>query len=191
MNILRAPNEAPWPYGAPGNLARPSGDRSFRAFVDRLAKFSRDGLLDMGSKVLWFPWRENVQTTKDFGHIVTETFGPDVIGLAMMFCPPVDGIDAEEVDFRLLAWELFSLASFAPSDSVEAEAERQQIAARWDDRLGGTALGRLDPRRSANHVRGLWMRGRLLATELLSLPSLTDELPRILLLHDAPCVNVT
>jgi hypothetical protein len=95
----------------------------------------------MGARVLWFPWQTGrAAAWQDAGFAITEVFGPDVIGLTVMYCPVV-GIDAEEVDFRLLCWELFALGSFASPDSKEASTELERIARRWFELLRGTPFG--------------------------------------------------
>lgn len=154
MEILAA-SQPRWRYGPPGSLAPPPPRQSFESFVDRLARFSRDGVLDMGARVLWYPWQQDIRPSGEPGQIVTETFGPDVIGLAMMFCPDRGRLEAEEIDFRLLCWELFDLSSFAPYESEDADSERTVLVKRWNELLSNTAFGRLDARQLANPVRGL------------------------------------
>jgi hypothetical protein len=185
MKVEPVGGASPWPYGPPGQLATPVVDQSFDDFLERLSRFSRDGLLDMGSRVLWHPWQHGIPPTHAPAEVITNCFGADVIGYAMMFCPPVAGLDAEEVDFRHLAWELHMLHASAPFESGAADDERGIVATRWAELLGGTPFGRLDAGEVASYVRGVWMRGRLLTAQLLSFSPFDEEAARVLLLHEA------
>jgi hypothetical protein len=177
--------DSPWPYGAPSSLEPPSAPLTFEGLVQRLARFSRDGLLDIGARVLWAPWQKGAPPAwDDLGFHVTEAYGPDVVGLAMMFCPQ-SGLDATDLDFRLLCWELYSLGSFADWDSAEADAERQRIKERWSALLGATGFGKLIPGEIAQHVRGIWMAGRLRAATHQMATSVSDDVLRVALLHEA------
>jgi hypothetical protein len=181
MHVASSP---PWAYGPPGNLFAPTEKVTFDGYVQRLSRFSREGILDMGARVLWFPWqRGDAPTWSDVGFSITETFGPDVVGFAMMYCPEV-GIEAEEVDFRLLCWELFALGSFAPAGSPEDLFELETISSRWLDLLRGTPFEQLDVANVAPHVRGLWRRGRLLTSETALGLSIGDDVLRIVIIHE-------
>ncbi len=182
---IHVAGSVPWPYGPPGNLEAPASAGSFAGFIDRLARFSQAGILDMGARVLWYPWQKRIQPDwQEVGFAVTEVFGPDVIGLAMMHCPAT-GLDAEELDFRHLCWELFSCGSFADPESVEAANERARCVARWSELLASTPFARLDATAVAQQVRGLWMLGRLLTTDGLPGLSVDDDVLRVVLLHEA------
>ncbi len=185
MKVEPVGGASPWPYGPPGQLAAPVVDQPFDDFLERLSKFSRDGLLDMGSRVLWYPWQHDIPPTHSPAEVITNCYGADVLGYAMMFCTPTAGLDAEEVDFRHLAWELHMLRASAPFESRAADDERGVIASRWTELLSETPFGRLDPIEVAGYVRGLWMRGRILTAQLLSFPPFDEEAARVLLLHEA------
>jgi hypothetical protein len=116
---------------------------------------------------------------------VPEVYGPNIIGLAAMFCPP-RGLGATERDFQLLCWELFSLQSFASAGGPDADTELRRIEGRWDELLGNTPFGRLraDPR-VAHQVRGVWMNGRLRANTHQAGISASADILRVALLHEA------
>ncbi len=176
---------APWPYGSPGNLEAPPDELTFDVLVGRIARFARDGLLDMGARILWRPWQTDMRPAWDNpGFNVTEVYGPNIIGLAMMFCP-ASGIGAEEVDFRLLCWELYSLGSFAGSETGEAEAERQRIKNRWEQLFANTPFGQLSAEHVAQPVRGIWMAGRVRVNTHQAGVGVTDDVLRVALLHEA------
>ncbi len=120
----------------------------------------------------------------DLGFNVTEVYGPNIVGMSAMLCP-AGGIDATELDFRLLCWELYSLSSFSRPDSADADAERKRITDRWGELLGETPFGRLTAEHVAHEVRGIWLNGRLRANTHQLGVSAPADLQRIALLHEA------
>jgi hypothetical protein len=97
---------APWPYCPPAHLEQPSSDPTFDVVRQRIARFARDGLLDIGARILWTSWQSDARPAwDDAGFSAVEVYGPQLIGLAAMFCPGA-GINPDAMDFCLLCWEL-------------------------------------------------------------------------------------
>lgn len=182
MRIEVTSHDPPWPYAASKYLNPPPPESTFDSFIERLSAFSRVSILDTGSRLLWQPWLQDMGPANSAARAIPETQGPEVIGLSMIFGDAVGGVHAEAVDFNLLTWELFSLRSFADPEDPQAAIERTRLASRWLPLLRGTAFERLDAGALVTRVRGLWMRGRLLADQSARSVSLSNDVLRVLLL---------
>jgi len=99
----------PWPYSA-SSLNELHRTVTGPEFIQRVRRFSRLGILTIGTRFLWHTWNHDETITSDtpeaIGHRVTMAYAERVMMLAAIYATDHQRAEPNEVDFRLLCWEL-------------------------------------------------------------------------------------
>ena len=111
MKVAPTGIEPPWPYEASsGVLNRLRRPVTGAEFIQRVRRFSRIGILTLGTRFLWHTWNHDEtlkpDTPEAIGHRLTMTYAERVMALAAIYSNDHQRPDPTEVDFRLLCWEL-------------------------------------------------------------------------------------
>ncbi len=101
----------PWPYSQSRVLTKPPREYTLPVVLARLERFNRDGVLDMGSRLLWFAWHVqnasmDLNGDEAIPHLVMRVNAAPLMTLAAMYCRKKGREDIDERDFRRLCWEL-------------------------------------------------------------------------------------
>jgi hypothetical protein len=165
-------------------LPRPPPGRSFAALASRVALFGRDGVVDVGSRMLWHIWDHSEKLDpNELGTAIVRAGALPVIALGLMFgsagirpCPT-------EVEFRLLSWEFHNLPEFAGQDSAAARQERDEAKAKLRELPSASRLSGL-PQQAAGEIRGLWVRGKVVERQLQCVGVRVSDLVRAALIYE-------
>lgn len=129
MRFAPSPASPPWPYSLSDALAPPTRKQAIADVIARIRRFDRDGLLTLGSRLLWHFWEHRELTkpaTGGVGNYVTWVNAERIISLACTCASRTHRALPKEVDFRLLCWELHECVDTI-SDESAREAERTSI----------------------------------------------------------------
>lgn len=108
-------------------LSPPSRRMTTDGVIQRLRRFHRDGLIQVGAHLLWNFWENpRLVGTDSFrvGNYVTRMYAERIIVLACIFASPCNRPWPTIVDFQLLCWEMFHCSE---GDFLGPEAERQMV----------------------------------------------------------------
>lgn len=179
MKILPSSPRCPWPY-AGSALQGPPSENSFLELTHRVAAFSRDGMLGMGSRMLWYVWQhDEVASDGSQATMVTRASAPQVTALGLIYGSTGPGAaQPTELDFRLLCWEFHNLPKEFGLDAPESIAEVGKVQSALasvspESRLAVIGAGR------ATEVRGLFRLGRSLAAYLDRIRVRITDLARV------------
>lgn len=148
----------PWAYRDSALLGEPEARPTIASVCRRLALFKRDGIIDIGSRLLWHMWGVD-DVPEDVGNVITRAYAPSLISLGCMCGGDPSLPRPTELEFRLLCWELHLCEEPPTLDSDEARAVVAAVRDRWKDlptahllrRAPAEDLGRV----WAEHVIGL------------------------------------
>src|SRR2546428_2952994 len=130
MRLAPTPNEPPWPYQASRVLRPPPRPLTFAEFRRRVRKFSRIGLVMIGTRLAWYAWDHlellDPSTLGGVGNMVTQAYTERLVALACIVAPDDPNRPwPTEIDFRLLCWELHTCpdAGWLGPKAVDALAD--------------------------------------------------------------------
>jgi len=130
MKIVPTQLEPPWPYAASKVLNPLRHPVTGPEFIARVRRFSRIGVLTLGTRFLWYTWNHDetvkAATPEAIGHRVTMAFAERVMMLAAIFGSDYNRPDPSEVEFRLLCWELHN----ASDEGIVALSSADELASR-------------------------------------------------------------
>ena len=160
MRIKPSSWTPPYSYEGLPVLPRPAQGRSFAALASRVALFGRDGVVDIGSRMLWHIWDHSEELDhNEFGTALVRGGALPLIALGLMFGATGTRPCPTEVEFRLLCWEFHNLPEFSGQDTAAARQERDEAKAKLRELPSASRLSGL-PQQAPAEIRGLWVRGK-------------------------------
>jgi hypothetical protein len=125
MRFGPTPLQPPWSYKLSKVLTPPKANQTPREVIGRLRRFHRDGILIMGTRILWHFWnrRELTQPTtqEGIGRYITWIFAERLIALGCIYASHHNRPWPTPEEFGLLCWELHNCA-----DTISNEAAKQR-----------------------------------------------------------------
>jgi hypothetical protein len=125
MKLIHTQSEPPWPYEASKVLNHLRHPVTGPEFIARVRRFSRIGLLTLGTRFLWHTWNHDetikASTLDAIGHRITMAYAERVMMLAATFGNDHNRPGPSEVEFRLLCWELHNASDGGIVDLLSAD----------------------------------------------------------------------
>lgn len=187
MRVEPTPERPPWPY-AGTSLDGPAERPTFALLARRLARFDRDGLIQMGTRVLWFMWQHDVPM--DRGNVVTRFATPWLIALSCVYGGRADRPRPSEQEFRLLCWELHGCAEPSSRDLPEASVARLMFKQRYDALPADHPLRRM-PRGALDHIWADYMIGLAVQSQARPFAYMPSDLVRPFVVYERMREKVT
>ena len=111
MRVAPTSMAPPWSYQASKNLKAPTSALTFADFRQRVRRFSRIGLVTVGTRLCWYAWDHiallDPAAPSGFGNLVTQIYAERLVSLACIAAPDDPNRPwPTEIEFRLLCWEL-------------------------------------------------------------------------------------
>jgi hypothetical protein len=164
MTLSPTKHAPPLQYPTAGPFQAPTSTQTFSDVTKRIAVFSQESLVTLGTRILWAIWSEPELLAESSGPLnearnVTALFASRIIALACVYAGN-DAPPAEEQHFVLLCWELHNLVDAELRRPETLKAIGQRMAAPGSEMMKRIArLDHVDVRREA-------MIARIMATNL-------------------------
>lgn len=176
-----APAASPHSYDKSSVLSPPRGVLTFERFVERVRKFSKEDILNLGSQLFWYPYLRD--TERSTSNLVLRAYGPLVAATAALHGSRAGRPPITEEDFRLLSFELLSVADALGDPKLQVDHEFPDVVRALES--AESPAVKCIPRDQLPRILADVFRARIIELQWASAFWFSDELERAWLIYSS------